>query len=458
MSVIDKLVVQLGVKVDRSSFAAAQNSLKNLQDKMKDFGGVAGAAFGAFLGSRLFNELTGIAKQSVILGAKLETTEKSMSLMVGNAEKTKILLKDIQLFAEKTPFQADEMREYSKSLIMAGFEANKIVDTMTVLGNIAAGVGKDKLPQIVYALKQIKTAGVLRGQEAMQLMNADLPIYEMLAQTTGIKKESLVGDIARHKLSFDTVMKSMVKIQSEGIKVNGVMINYKGLMDEISKTTEGKWSNIQDVITNTMETAGRSINNKLLPYLKALEIFLSRNRETIKNVFMVVLPAGILLTAAALSVLGLAAIGAAAPLVKAGFAVMIAWAPLLLKFMLIGAAIAAVGLIIQDVYKTFTDPTAITVTRELWNSFFGWFENKWIKFKSWYDSITSRAGHFLGVNNAGIFGASKFTGAPDASMIFGAPSTTNSVGSVIINTASTDPKAIYNEFQNRLSNELGMTF
>jgi hypothetical protein len=55
-------------------------------------------------------------------------------------------------------------------LLAYGLQSKDIIPTLTDLGNITAGVGKEKLPFLITALGQVNTKTKLAGQELNQFI------------------------------------------------------------------------------------------------------------------------------------------------------------------------------------------------------------------------------------------------------------------------------------------------
>ena len=87
---------------------------------------------------------------------EIEQVEIAFETMLQSGEKADQLMKEITEFASKTPFELTGLIESSKKLLAFGFGADEIIDKMTVLGNISAGVGRDKLPSLILAFGKIE--------------------------------------------------------------------------------------------------------------------------------------------------------------------------------------------------------------------------------------------------------------------------------------------------------------
>lgn len=195
----------------------------------------------AKLGSAMIAGSIGLLSRSIInVGADYEQARVSFETMLGSAEKGGKMLKELADFAVRTPFDLPQVVEGGKRLLAYGIEADKIIPTFTLLGNIAAGVGTDKLPQLTLAFGQVRAATFLTGAELRQFTEAGVPLLDELAKqsgkTAGQIKESM-EDGAR--IPFAQVEKALQSLTGEG----GRFFN---LMERQSKTFSGTMSNVRD--------------------------------------------------------------------------------------------------------------------------------------------------------------------------------------------------------------------
>jgi tape measure domain-containing protein len=162
--------------------------------------------------------------------------------MLGSAEKGQAIMKQLSEFAKKTPFDLPQVVQGAKSLLAYGIEAEKIVPTFNALGNIAAGVGRDKLPQLTLAFGQVKTAGRLTGNELRQFTEAGVPLLEALAKQSGKSAAQIKDDMERGIApSFEEVNTAIMGMSEKGGK-------FFNLMEMQSNTFAGRMSNIGDSI------------------------------------------------------------------------------------------------------------------------------------------------------------------------------------------------------------------
>jgi hypothetical protein len=155
----------------------------------------------------------------------------SLSGDLGSAkEKAAILIKEIQNFANVTPFRFPELVESARRMRAFGFETKQILPNLQAIGDAVAALGgeDDKLNRITYALGQMKQSGRVYQNDMMQLANAGIAGYELLSRA---------------------VIKDMVKAGGVSIKFNGkvidaAIINQK---DAMGKSTENALNAMADL-------------------------------------------------------------------------------------------------------------------------------------------------------------------------------------------------------------------
>jgi len=178
--------------------------------------------------------------------ADMEQLQVSFGVMLGSMEKGKQMIKDLTDFAARTPFQLTGIGNATKRLLAFGFAQKEIMPSLNMLGDIAAGTGKD-LSELSVIYGQVKMAGRLMGQDFLQFVNAGVPVAEELAKILAKKfggsieqnKRRLKDFMSKGKISFGMVKKAMQKMTAEGGR-------FHNMMGKQSKTLGGLWSTLKD--------------------------------------------------------------------------------------------------------------------------------------------------------------------------------------------------------------------
>ena len=377
------IFVTLGFDVDNKDLDNLDRSLMNIQKGVRNmtflFAG-ASIAIGGFLKA----------------AGDFEQVEIAFETMLGSAEKAKELLDGLKEDARKTPFTLPGILDASKRLLAMGIEAGRLRDTIKILGDVAAGVGIDKLPNLVLALGQVKAATKLRGSELRQFTEAGVPLLAELAESLGKTPAEIQKLISQGAISFEDVRKALENLTTGSGR-------FANLMERQSQSFLGILSNIKDfLIINAI-----AIGKELLPQAKAMAkeflAILEVNRELIKGRLIkffksLAVTLGIIFKAAKAVAEGILnvtdAMGGLEEVIKAVAIAMLAFtgfqiisaigsitqvifglvrAMAALKFgiittqaaavlmpILIGAAVIALGLIIEDIIGFFRGKDSVT--------------------------------------------------------------------------------------------------
>lgn len=203
--------------------------------------------------------LTSLAVSSIKAAADFEQTQIAFETMLGSEEAGLDMLKQISDFAKKTPFTIGEVEEQTKKLLAYGIASEEVMGDIKTLGDIAAGVGTEKLPQLTLAFGQVATAGKLRGQEVRQFTEAGVPLLQALADTMGKTTTEIQEMTSAGEIGFEDVRKAMESLTTEGGR-------FEDLMAKQATTVQGKFSNLQD----TFILIKRDLGTAFIPAISEL--------------------------------------------------------------------------------------------------------------------------------------------------------------------------------------------
>ena len=180
----------------------------------------------------------------------LEQMEIAFETMLGSEEKAKQLTTDLINFAKKTPFELSGLQQTTKQLLAYGFAQDEIIPTLTALGNISAGVGMDKLPNLTLAFGQVKAATRLTGMELRQFSEAGVPLLDELAKQFGKTAGEIQDMISRGEVGFPAVEQALKSLSGEGGRFNN-------LMAKQATTFSGLVSNLRDAWNIFLQGEGK---------------------------------------------------------------------------------------------------------------------------------------------------------------------------------------------------------
>ena len=121
----------------------------------------------------------------VRVGARFETLQKQLETLYGSAAEGAKAMAWIKDFSKTTPFELDAVTESFVKLKAMGLDP--MDGTFKAIAEQASALGgsSETLSGIVLALGQAWTKQKLQGEEALQLIERGVPVWDLLAKATG---------------------------------------------------------------------------------------------------------------------------------------------------------------------------------------------------------------------------------------------------------------------------------
>ena len=191
-------------------------------------GGAVVAAYGA--------GMTALAASFVRPAAQFEQFNVQLTTLEGSAEGAEKAMAWIGKFATGTTLSFEETVQAYARLKAFGLDPTTgslqaMVDTMA-----ATGGGAEKLDGLTLALGQAWTKGKLQGEEAMQMLERGVPVWDLLAEAMGksaaeVQKLSEQGKLGQEEIT---------------LLIDALGGRYDGASDRAMATWDGIMSNLGD--------------------------------------------------------------------------------------------------------------------------------------------------------------------------------------------------------------------
>lgn len=207
--------------------------------------------------------IAGVAASLGALGVKavqaagnFQQVQAAMTNMLGSAERAKNLLCQLQDFAAKTPFEFNDVAAASQKFLAFGFTAEQIIPTLKAVGDAAAGVGlgKEGIDRITLALGQMAAKSKVQSDEMLQLTEAGIPAWQMLADKIGTSVPQAMDMVSKGAVDAQTGLQALV---------GGMEEKFGGMMDQQAQTITGTWSNMMDGLSQSAIAVGQQISDAL---------------------------------------------------------------------------------------------------------------------------------------------------------------------------------------------------
>lgn len=145
---------------------------------------------------------------------KVITGQLSMGEALAQAgPKAKELLHWIEMVGIKSPFSSEGVAQAFRTAMAYGFTADEAKRLTQANIDFAAGSGASAgvMNQIALALGQMKARGKVAGQEILQLVNAGVPVREILAKAFGVTTEQLTEMQEKGLIPADKAIQAIVQ-------------------------------------------------------------------------------------------------------------------------------------------------------------------------------------------------------------------------------------------------------
>lgn len=204
--------------------------------------GVLGVALGQIVASAAIGAITtglrALGETMVGYNARMEQARIGFTSLLGSADAAAVFVGQLQDFAAKTPFEFPQLQDAAKKFLAFGFAAKDVIPSLTAVGDAVAalGGGTETVDRVVMALGQIKSKGRVQGEELLQLAEAGIPAYQILADKLKLTGQE-VANIGEKGISAEIAIKALTEGMNE---------RFGGMMAAQSQSFTGLMSTIKD--------------------------------------------------------------------------------------------------------------------------------------------------------------------------------------------------------------------
>jgi len=246
MALLGNLVYR--ITADSQGFEKGIDSAKTKSEK---FHGILGKATKILAG--VGGALALVGGAAIKSASEFEQYTASFETMLGNADKAKKLLAEIQKFSAATPFQLSDLTQGAQTLLAFNIQAKDLMPTLKMLGDVSLG-NKEKFSSLTLAFAQMSSTGRLMGQDLLQMINAGFNPLAVMAEKSGKSIGELKKQMEKGAISSADVTEAFKIATSEGGK-------FFNAMEKQSQTFAGRLSTLKD---NVMLLA-KDLGEMLLP-------------------------------------------------------------------------------------------------------------------------------------------------------------------------------------------------
>lgn len=202
----------------------ATAAIKKLETGLK-------AVLASAAGKKLYEVLIGS-------NAEMEQYLTSFEVMLGDARKAKDLMSELNTMAAKTPMELTDVVKNGTLLMNYGVDSDKLIETMTKLGDLAAG-NAQKFERVSLAYGQMLAKGKVSGEELRQMTEAGVPLLQALADELGVTAGEMQDLVSKGKIGIPE-LNAAIESMTTGTG------QFAGMMEKQSQTFSGMLSTLSD--------------------------------------------------------------------------------------------------------------------------------------------------------------------------------------------------------------------
>lgn len=221
--------------------------------------------------------LAGLVKQIAQTRGEFQQLEVAFATLLQSKEKADALMSQMVELAAKTPLDLQGVASGARQLLAYGFAAEDITNTLTRLGNVAAGLGLN-LQDLTWLYGTTAVQGRLYTRDVMQFQSRGIDLAGELATQLGKTRAEISQMVTEGKIGFSEVQKAIESMTNEGGK-------FHNLMQEQSKTITGLISNLGDALDMMFNDLGKSQEGVITGVLKGT-ISLVENYQKVLDILI----------------------------------------------------------------------------------------------------------------------------------------------------------------------------
>jgi tape measure domain-containing protein len=214
----------------------AADGTDRLHESLRAAGFQLTALAGAVLGLDALKEA---GAKALEVGGEFEKLKVSLETLTGSSEDAQKALDWVAEFAKNTPLQLEQVTEGFITLKNFGLDPmdgtfQKLVDATATMTN-----SQEKLGRITLAVGQAWSKQKLQGDEILQLIEAGIPVWDLLAKATGKNVQELQKLSESGQLGRDAIRALIDEI---GRTYDGAAIKSMGTWQGLLSNLEDNWT------------------------------------------------------------------------------------------------------------------------------------------------------------------------------------------------------------------------
>lgn len=254
-----KKVGNAGMPELASGAQRASQSLKQTKADTDALASAIGKIKGMIAGAFTVGAITSLGKKALEASANMEVLRQGLDFVLGSSEETDKLINGMRDLGEQSAYDTNELIPLARQWVNMGDNAETAVGKMTKIVDLgsAFGLTSEQIGSATLALSQMAAAGKINGQDMLQLTNANIPAWKLLADHMGLsvaelRKMSEAGELGEDAINelWDAIEE---RTQGATSRMNGtLMASFSNFEEEIQNSI----ASIGDIISQAFNLKG----------------------------------------------------------------------------------------------------------------------------------------------------------------------------------------------------------
>lgn len=230
----------------------ASQSLKQTKADTDALASAIGKIKGMIAGAFTVGAITSLGKKALEASANMEVLRQGLDFVLGSSEETDKLINGMRALGEQSAYDTNELIPLARQWVNMGDNAETAVGKMTKIVDLgsAFGLTSEQIGSATLALSQMAAAGKINGQDMLQLTNANIPAWKLLADHMGLSVAELRKMSETGELGEDAINELWDAIEERT----------QGATSRMNGTLMASFSNFEEEIQNSMASIGDIIS------------------------------------------------------------------------------------------------------------------------------------------------------------------------------------------------------
>ena len=210
---------------------------------------------GMIAGAFTLGAITSFGKKALEASANMEVLRQGLDFVLGSSAETEKLINGMKDLGKQSSYDTNQLIPLARQWVNMGDDAETAVSKMTKIIDLGSAfeLTAEQIGSATLALTQMSSAGKINGQDMLQLTNANIPAWKLLADAMGLSVAEVRELSEKGALGEDAINTLWDAIEQRT----------QGATARMNGTLMACFSNLEEEAQNSMAVVGDIISKAL---------------------------------------------------------------------------------------------------------------------------------------------------------------------------------------------------